>query len=152
MTERIYSAVQACLEWAGGLDPRPALDPDTLLFLLTAHLDAGAHDPRDWSSADVHDIARTVRHWDRTPTGLRQTWLTWCDFLVEQGILLSSESPRRLRGAIAAVDLSPEGSPGPAYGAAVEDPVLVTGFVAVTRDRDRSRAGVPDRRIPRSRD
>ncbi|MFD3683930.1 hypothetical protein ACFWTE_03780 [Nocardiopsis sp. NPDC058631] len=121
MTERIHSAVHACLEWAGGLDPRPVLEPRTLLFLLAAHLDAGAHDPGDWSTADVHDIARTVRYWDQTPTDLRATWLTWCDFLVEEGLLLSSESPRRLRGAIAAVDLSPEGPPGPAYGAAVEE-------------------------------
>lgn len=110
MTERIYSAVHACLDWAGGVDPRPALDPDALLFLLTAHLDAGASDPGDWSAQDVHDIARTVRNWDQTPAGLRDTWLTWCDFLVERGMLLSAESPRRLRATIAAVDLSPGGT------------------------------------------
>ncbi|WAE75627.1 hypothetical protein OUQ99_11315 [Streptomonospora nanhaiensis] len=127
MTDRIYSAVRACLEWAGGVDPRPVLDPDTLLFLLTAHLEAGAPDPGDWSTADVHDIARTVRHWDRTPVGLRDTWLTWCDFLVEKGDLLSAESPRRLRRAIASVDLSPGGSSGardPADGADAAQDVL----------------------------
>lgn len=113
MTERIYSAVHACLDWAVGIEPRPTLDPDTLLFLLTAHLDAGAPDPGDWCTADVHDIARTVRNWDRVPDGLRGTWLTWCDFLVDQGRLLSSASPRRLRAAIATVDLTPGGPPAP---------------------------------------
>ena len=127
MTERIYSAVHACLNWARGVDPQPVLDPDTLLFLLTAHLDAGAPDPGDWSIADVYDIARTVRHWDQTPADLRGTWLTWCDFLVERGLLLSSDSPRRLRGAIAAVDLSPDGTagaPGPADRTAVDEAAL----------------------------
>ncbi|PDP88642.1 hypothetical protein CQJ94_05365 [Glycomyces fuscus] len=111
MTERIYSAVHACLDWAATVEPRPVLDTDSLLFLLNAHLDAGAPDPGDWCTADVHDIARTVRDWDRVPDDLRDTWLTWCDFLVDQGRLLSAESPRRLRAAIATVDLAPGGPP-----------------------------------------
>lgn len=113
MTERIYSAVHACLDWAGTIEPRPVLNTDSLLFLLAAHLDAGAPDPGDWSTADVHDIARTVRDWDRVPDSLRDTWLTWCDFLVDQDRLLSAESPRRLRAAIATVDLAPGGPPPP---------------------------------------
>ncbi|MFD6949054.1 hypothetical protein A6A08_06765 [Nocardiopsis sp. TSRI0078] len=111
MTESIYSAVHACLDWARTIEPRPVLDPDSLLFLLTAHMDAGASGPGDWSAADVHGIARTVRAWERVPEGLRETWLTWCDFLVEQGRLLSAESPRGLRAAIAEVDLTPGGPP-----------------------------------------
>lgn len=111
MIEHLSSTVHACLDWTRGKDPRPVLDPEGLLFLLTAHLDAGAHDTGDWSVADVHDIARTVRDWDRVPEGLRETWLTWCDFLVDQGRLRSAQSPRRLRSAIAAVDLSPGGPP-----------------------------------------
>jgi hypothetical protein len=113
MTERIYSAVHACLDWAETIEPRPVLNTDSLLFLLAAHLDAGAPDPGDWSTADVHDIARTVRDWDRVPDSLRDTWLTWCDFLVDQDRLLSAESPRRLRAAIATVDLAPGGPPPP---------------------------------------
>ncbi|NYH55629.1 hypothetical protein HNR06_005218 [Nocardiopsis arvandica] len=111
MTESIYSAVHACLDWARTIEPQPVLDPDSLLFLLTAHMDAGASGPGDWSTADVHGIARTVRAWERVPRGLRDTWLTWCDFLVDQGRLLSPESPRGLRAAIAEVDLAPGGPP-----------------------------------------
>ncbi len=109
MTERILSAVDECLDWALGLDPPVAVDVDALLFLLMTHRDAGAPDPGDWTTADVHDIARTVRDWDRVPDRLRDTWLTWCDHLVDRGGLLSCESPRRLRAAIAAVDLTPGG-------------------------------------------
>ncbi|OLT26961.1 hypothetical protein BJF83_19805 [Nocardiopsis sp. CNR-923] len=90
------------------------MDVNALVFLLTAHRDAGAPDPGDWTTADVHDIATTVRDWDRVPDGLRDTWLTWCDHLVERGRLVSCESPRRLRAAISTVDLTPGGPPATA--------------------------------------
>ncbi|MFI6575820.1 hypothetical protein ACIBFB_08460 [Nocardiopsis sp. NPDC050513] len=114
MTERILSAVDECLDWARGLDPPVDVDVNALVFLLGAHRDAGAPDPGDWTTADVHDIAGTVRDWDRVPDNLRDTWLTWCDHLVERGGLLSCESPRRLRAAISAVDLTPGGPPATA--------------------------------------
>ena len=109
MTERIFSVVHDCLDWAHALDPPLAPDPDALLFLLTAHLDAGSPDPTDWSVSDVDDIARTVREWTGVSDGLRPAWLTWCDFLVDSGRLVCTESPRRLRAAVAAVDLESEG-------------------------------------------
>ncbi|WP_159944355.1 hypothetical protein [Nocardiopsis sp. FR6] len=116
MTESIYAAVHACLSWARTIRPRPAVDPDSLLFLLTEHRQAGAPDPGDWYTADVRAVARTVRSWDRVPGELRPTWLAWCDYLVDRGLLRSSESPRQLRAAIAAVDLSPGGPDGEAAG------------------------------------
>ncbi|MFV2196685.1 hypothetical protein [Nocardiopsis sp. LOL_012] len=109
MTERILSAAQACLAWARRCSPPVAVDADALVFLLSAHRDAGASDPGDWTVADVRDIARTVRGWDRTPDTLRDTWLAWCDHLVAADGLTSRESPRRLRSAIAAVGLVPDG-------------------------------------------
>ncbi|KOX19659.1 hypothetical protein [Nocardiopsis sp. NRRL B-16309] len=109
MTERIFSVVHDCLDWARALDPPLAPDPDALLFLLTAHLDAGSPDPMDWSVSDVDDIARTVQHWTGVSGDLRPAWLTWCDFLVDTGQLVCTESPRRLRSAIATVDLEPGG-------------------------------------------
>ncbi|MFE3459349.1 hypothetical protein ACFXKD_17540 [Nocardiopsis aegyptia] len=105
MTERIFSAVHDCLDWARALDPPLAPDPDALLFVLTAHLDAGSPDPADWSVSDVDDIARTVQHWTGLAGDLRPAWLVWCDFLVDTGQLVCAESPRRLRAAIAAADL-----------------------------------------------
>ncbi|RKS08214.1 hypothetical protein DFP74_3909 [Nocardiopsis sp. Huas11] len=111
MTERIFSVVHDCLDWARALDPPLAPDPDALLFLLTAHLDAGSPDPMDWSVGDVDDIARTVRGWTGASGDLRPTWLNWCDFLVETGQLVCTESPRRLRAAIASVDPEADGPP-----------------------------------------
>lgn len=120
MTERISSAVRACLDWARDLRPRHPLDTETLTFLLHAHLDAGAPEPGDWSVDDVHEVARAVRARERIPPHLRETWLTWCDHLVEQGHLSSGVSPRELRGAIVSVDLSPEADPPKAHEATDE--------------------------------
>jgi hypothetical protein len=111
LTERIFSVVHDCLDWARAHEPPLDLDADALLFLLTAHLDAGSPDPTDWSATDVDDIARTIRDWADAPGGLRATWLAWCDFLVDSGQLVSAESPRRLRAAIASVDLDTAGPP-----------------------------------------
>lgn len=111
MTERISSAVRACLDWARDLRPQPPLDPNTLTLLLHAHLDVGAPDPGDWSVADVHEVARAVRTREHVPDHLRETWLTWCDHLVERGDLSSGVSPRQLREAIGSVDLSPGSTP-----------------------------------------
>ena len=108
MTERISSAVRACLDWARERRPQPPLDTETLTFLLHAHLDAGAPEPGDWSVDDVHEVARTARIRGNGPTHLRETWLTWCDHLVARGNLSSGVSPRELRKAIASVDLSPK--------------------------------------------
>lgn len=113
MTERIHPAVYECLHWTGSIDPPPALDTDALSFLLDAHADAGACDPGDWCTADVHDVASAVRDWVEAPEGLRQTWLTWCDYLVDRGELRPGQSPRRLRAAIAEADLSPGARPRP---------------------------------------
>ncbi|HIY42415.1 MAG TPA: hypothetical protein H9836_14965 [Candidatus Nocardiopsis merdipullorum] len=111
MTERISSAVRACLDWARERRPQPPLDTETLTFLLHAHLDAGAPEPGDWSVDDVHEVARTARTRGNGPTHLRETWLTWCDHLVARGNLSSGVSPRELRKAIASVDLSPKTTP-----------------------------------------
>ncbi|WP_304455361.1 hypothetical protein [Nocardiopsis sp. YSL2] len=112
MTERIFSVVHDCLDWARALDPPLAPNPDALLFLLIAHLDAGSPDPADWSVSDVDDIARTVRDWTGVSDDLRPAWLAWCDFLVDSGRLVCAESPRRLRAAIETVDLD-SGGPAP---------------------------------------
>lgn len=111
MTECISSAVRACLDWARDLHPRRSLDAEALAFLLRAHLDAGAPEPGDWSISDVHEVARAVRAREHVPDHLRDTWLTWCDHLVEQGELISGVSPRGLREAVASVDLSSETAP-----------------------------------------
>lgn len=121
MTERIDSAVYECLHWADKADPPPALDTEALSFLLHAHADAGACDPGDWCTADVYDVADAARGWDGTkkPEDLRQTWLTWCDYLVDQGELRAGQSPRELRAAIAGADLDPRAPLPP--GAAAEE-------------------------------
>ncbi|WP_017599900.1 hypothetical protein, partial [Nocardiopsis lucentensis] len=125
MTERILSAVDECLDWARGLGPPVVVDVDALLFLLMTHRDVGAPAPGDWTTTDVHEIARTVRDWERVPDTLRDTWLTWCDHLVDRGGLLSGESPRRLRAAIAAVALTPGGPPSePAAADPADEAVL----------------------------
>ncbi|MFL1375825.1 MULTISPECIES: hypothetical protein [unclassified Nocardiopsis] len=146
MTQGVAAAVRACLEWAGDADTGPAPDTGALVLLLTAHQDLGAPDPGDWCVDDVREVARAVRAGaypldglrgadgaggsggaDEGADILRSTWLTWCDHLVDQGGLLSDESPRRLRAAVEEVDLSPWCDTGPAAvpGAA---PVLADRF------------------------
>ncbi|CAL9602727.1 hypothetical protein SUDANB121_05486 [Nocardiopsis dassonvillei] len=140
MTPGIASAVRACLEWAGDVATGPAPDPGALALLLTAHQDLGAPDPGDWSVDDVREVARAVRagirpldgvHGAGDPGGtgevLRSAWLTWCDHLVDQGGLLSDESPRRLRAAIEEADLAPGRGTGPAAVPAAA-PVLADRF------------------------
>ncbi len=127
MTRGVASAVRACLDWAGDTDAGPAPDPGALALLLTAHQDLGAPDPGDWSVDDVREVARAVRAGaypldglhgaggpDEGAEILRSTWLAWCDHLVDQGGLLSDESPRRLRAAVEEVDLAPWCDTGPA--------------------------------------
>lgn len=113
MNERLLPAISACLDWAGEAEPPPVLEVDGLVLILSVHLDAGAHEPGDWTVDDVHDVASLLRGRDELPQNLRDTWLSWCDHLVSSGRLLSAEGPRRLRAAIERVDLTP-GVPGAA--------------------------------------
>lgn len=113
MTERILPAVSACLDWANETEHPARLEVDTLVLLLSVHLDSGAHEPGDWTVDDVHDVAALLCERAELPDNLRVTWLSWCDHLVSSGRLLSAESPRRLRAAIERVDLTP-GVPGTA--------------------------------------
>ncbi len=107
MTERLLPAISAFLDWASEAEPRPLLEVEAVVLLLSTHLDSGAHDPGDWTVEDVHDVAALLRARDELPEGLRDTWLSWCDHLVDSGGLKSAESPRRLRAAVEEVDLSP---------------------------------------------
>ncbi|WP_017590040.1 hypothetical protein [Nocardiopsis ganjiahuensis] len=113
MTERLLPAISAFLDWANEAEPRPVLEVEALVLLLSTHLDSGAHEPGDWTVDDVHDVAALLRERDGLPEGLRDTWLSWCDHLVASGRLMSAESPRRLRAAVEHVDLTP-GVPGAA--------------------------------------
>lgn len=140
MTPGVASAVRACLDWARDADTGPAPDPGALALLLTAHQDLGAPDPGDWSVDDVREVARAVRAGaypldglrgadgaDGSVEVLRSTWLAWCDHLVDQGALVSDESPRRLRAAVEEVALAPWCDTGPAAVPAAA-PVLADRF------------------------
>ena len=106
MTERLLPAISACLDWAQTVEEPPTLHIEALVLLLSAHQDVGATDPGDWTVDDVHEVAALVRHRDRLPELFRETWLSWCDHLVTDARLISTETPRRLRAAIENVDLT----------------------------------------------
>lgn len=106
MTERLLPAISACIDWAHTVEEPPTLHIEALVLLLSAHQDTGATDPGDWIVDDVHEVASLLRHRDRLPELIRETWLSWCDHLVTDARLVSTETPRRLRTAIEKVDLS----------------------------------------------
>ncbi|MBR8743014.1 hypothetical protein [Nocardiopsis sp. MG754419] len=137
MTERLLPALSACLDWAHTVDPSPPLGVEALVLLLSAHQDAGATDPGDWFVADVREVAATVRRREELPPLFRESWLTWCDHLVDAGLLVSTESPRRLRTAIAEIDLTPTDTaePDPEPPPEVAAPLLERlGYGATTDD------------------
>lgn len=126
MTERLLPAISACLEWAHTAEEPPTLHIEALVLLLSTHQDAGATEPGDWTVEDVHEVAALIRRRDKLPEEFRDTWLSWCDHLVTDGRLVSTETPRRLRAAIEVVDLtrSVHAAPDPETPPEIAAPLL----------------------------
>ena len=106
MTVSVADAVRSCLEWARNARPPRTADPRFLTRVLTAH-GAVRADPGDWDRDDVTRVTLTLSAEGPVPEGFRETWLTWCDYLVDRGLLGPAESPRVLRAAVAAAEVLP---------------------------------------------
>ncbi len=102
----ITNAVHACVEWARNARPPRAVDPRVLTRLLTVH-GVVRSDPGDWDRDDVTRVALALSAGGAVPEGFRDTWLTWCDHLVDRGLLGPAESPRTLRAAVEAAEVLP---------------------------------------------
>lgn len=77
------------------------------LVLRTHQNECGRDDPRTWTIADVETVTEALLNGvtltPETAATLADTWLTWCDFLVETGQLAPPKtSPRDLREAVRA--------------------------------------------------
>lgn len=102
----VADAVRSCLGWARNASPPRNADPCFLTRMLTAHGTVRA-DPGDWDRDDVTRVALTLSAEGPVPEDFRETWLTWCDYLVDRGLLGTAESPRVLRAAVAAAEVLP---------------------------------------------
>ncbi|WP_017583540.1 hypothetical protein [Nocardiopsis valliformis] len=102
----VADAVRSCLEWARNARPPRITDPRFLTRMLTAHGTVRA-DPGDWDRDDVTRVTLTLSAEGSVPEDFRETWLTWCDYLVDRGLLGPAESPRVLRAAVAAAEVFP---------------------------------------------
>lgn len=102
----VTDAVRSCLGWARNSRPPRVVDPRFLTRLLTVHR-AVRSDPGDWDRDDVTRVTLTLSAGGSVPEGFRDTWLTWCDYLVDRGLLGPAESPRTLRAAVEAAEVFP---------------------------------------------
>lgn len=102
----VTDAVRSCVDWARDARPPRIVDPRFLTRLLSIH-GAVRTDPGDWDRDDVTRVTLTLSAEGSVPEGFRDTWLTWCDHLVERGRLGPAESPRTLRAAVEAAELIP---------------------------------------------